>query len=94
MKEYASKDYTDCDCFIGVFLSHGYLHFNKQYIMGKDQGAMFHEHLTDVFKENESLFEKPKIFWIDVCRGNEKESEYSKSKSENKTKPMDSSDNK
>ena len=79
MKEYASKDYTDCDCFISVFLSHGYLLQNKQYIMGTDQGAMFHEHLTDVFKETESLFKKPKIFWMDVCRGNETEPVYTKS---------------
>jgi hypothetical protein len=79
MKKYASKDYTSCDCFIGVFLSHGYLLSNKQYIMGTDQGAMFEEHLTDVFRETESLYEKPKIFFIDCCRGDQYEPIYSKS---------------
>ena len=79
MKEFASRDYTDCDCFIGVFLSHGYLLNNKQYIMGIDQGAMFNEHLTDIFRETKSLNEKPKIFFVDVCRGDEDEPYYSKS---------------
>ncbi len=79
MNEFAHKDYTECDCFIGVFLSHGYLLNNTQFIMGIDQGVMFHEHLTDVFRQTESLNEKPKIFFMDVCRGDEDEPYYSKS---------------
>ena len=57
MKEYAEKDFTYCDCFIGVFLSHGFLENNKQYIKSKDgtNGASS-EDLTDPFKNNKSVF--------------------------------------
>jgi hypothetical protein len=69
MKKYSNEDYIDYDCFICVFLSHGYLSFNKEYIMGTDEGVKF-EDLIYYFKKSKSLFEKPKIFFMDVCRGN------------------------
>lgn len=78
MKKYSNEDYTDCDCFICVFLSHGYLRFNKEYIMGTDEGVKF-EDLIYYFKKSTSLFEKPKIFFMDVCRGNLNEPMCSKS---------------
>ena len=80
MKEYAGKDFINCDCFIAVFLSHGFLENNKQYIKSREgnNGASFEE-LTDRFKKNGSLFEQPKIFFFDVCRGLKKEPIYSKS---------------
>jgi hypothetical protein len=77
MEKYANKDYTDCDCFVAVFLSHGDLVCNRQRIMGVDQGVFF-EDLIDVFKKTRTLFEKPKLFFMDVCRGDQKES-YNKS---------------
>ncbi len=80
MKKYANEiDYTDCDCFIAVFLSHGKLHHNQQYIYGIDQSMKFHEHCTDVFKKTKTLIHKPKIFFIDLCRGKQEEPSYSKS---------------
>jgi len=91
MEEYARKDFTNCDCFIAVFLSHGFLVNNKQYIKSSEStnGASFEE-LTDPFKFNESLFEKPKIFFFDLCRGRKKEPIYSKSMEDNKAKPLSS----
>jgi len=82
MKDYATiKDYTDCDCFIAVFLSHGYLSpTNKQFIVAADsEGVEFHENLTDIFRGTKSLFDKPKIFFVDACRGNKEELGCSKS---------------
>ena len=91
MKEYARKDFTNRDCFIAVFLSHGFLVNNKQYIKSREStnGASFEE-LTDPFKCNESLFEKPKIFFFDLCRGQKKEPNYSKSMEDNKSDPCSS----
>ncbi len=74
MEKYANKDYTDCDCFVAVFLSHGDLVCNRQRMMGVDQGVFF-EDLIDVFKKTRTLFEKPKLFFMDVCRGDQKESD-------------------
>jgi hypothetical protein len=80
MKKCANEiDYTECDCFIAVFLSHGKLHNNEQYIYGIDQSMKFHENCTDVFKRTETLIEKPKIFFMDFCRGKEDEPTCSKS---------------
>lgn len=80
MKEYANdKDYTDCDCFIAVFLSHGKLLNNEQYIYGTDKSMKFHQNCTDVFKKTETLIKKPKLFFIDICRGKEDEPTCSKS---------------
>ncbi len=91
IKEYAGKDFTNCDCFIAVFLSHGFLVNNKQHIKCKEStnGVSFEE-LTDPFKYNKSLFEKPKIFFFDLCRGDKEEPIYSKSMTDNKTNPWSS----
>jgi len=66
MEEYANKNYNDCDCFVGVFLSHGYKFGNKINIMGTDQEVLFNEELTDAFKGTKTLNEKPKIFFVDI----------------------------
>jgi len=84
IKIYAQDtNFTDCDCFICVFLSHGRLECNKEYIYGTDQSIMFHEHYTDIFKTTKTLIGKPKIFFMDLCRGNENEPIYSKSNDNN-----------
>jgi hypothetical protein len=67
MNGYAKKDFTHCDCFIGVFLSYGYLSFYKPFVMGTDQGILY-EQLVDVFKQTTSLSNKPKIFYMDIFK--------------------------
>ncbi len=37
------------------------------------EGVEFHENLTDIFRGTKSLFDKPKIFFVDACRGNKEE---------------------
>lgn len=93
MKTYAENvDFTDCDCFIAVFLSHGYRLNNEQYIMGKDHGVMFKVNIKDLFTKTKSLYKKPKIFFMDVCRGDKDEPPYSKSAVYSKVKPTNYED--
>lgn len=62
-------DYTDHDCFMAVFLSHGTSENNKQYIFGSDGNVVDLQNLIDPFIETKTLYGKPKIFFIDICRG-------------------------
>ena len=61
MSEYANKNYNECDCFVGVFLSHGCRINEKQHIMGTDENTSL-EDLIEMFKYTDSLRDKPKIF--------------------------------
>ena len=93
MKKYAENvDFTDCDCFIAVFLSHGYRLNNEQYVMGIDHGVMFKVNIKDLFTKTKSLYKKPKIFFMDVCRGDKDEPPYSKSAINSKVIPTNYED--
>lgn len=70
MTKYANENYDECDCFIGVFLSHGCRINDKQFIMGIDENASL-EDLIGKFEYNKSLQDKPKIFFVDACRKEE-----------------------
>lgn len=65
--EYSSFDYTNDDCFVCVFMSHG----NDGILLGSDEKKIQIEKLVEPFKECPSLIEKPKIFLIQACRGDE-----------------------
>ncbi len=94
MKIYSENvDFTDCDCFIAVFLSHGYRLNNEQYIMGIDHGVMFKVNIKDLFTKTKSLYKKPKIFFMDVCRGDKDEPPFSKS-ADSKAEPTNCEDEK
>ena len=83
MKDYALTSHADYDCFMAVFLSHGTLENNEEYIKATDKLVALKE-LTDPFSTNKTLIGKPKIFFCDFCRGIEKEKRlaaYSASKS-------------
>ena len=71
-------DHSDRDCLMVVFLSHGYIENNVQYICGVDEGVLLTK-LTDPFITCQSLEDKPKIFFCDVCRGSKREPDYAKS---------------
>lgn len=67
LDELAAEDFTDCDCLLVVILSHG---LDGNYIFAKDKPYL----ITDLFNrftpENcKSLAGKPKIFFIQACRG-------------------------
>jgi hypothetical protein len=62
----AAKDYSECDCFICVILSHG----EEGVVYGTDKPVEITE-LTKYFKGDKcpSLVGKPKLFIIQACRG-------------------------
>lgn len=64
----AAKDHRDADCFVGVILSHG----EKDKIYGVD-GPIETNDIFQYFKgfACETLAGKPKIFFIQACRGHQ-----------------------
>lgn len=62
----ANQDHSDADCFVGVMLSHG----EKDTIYGTD-GAIELQEIFQFFKGHncKSLAGKPKLFFIQACRG-------------------------
>lgn len=65
-KDAASEDHSNADCFVGVLLSHG----EKDNVYGTDRAVGFKD-IFSLFSGNkcESLAGKPKIFFIQACRG-------------------------
>ena len=62
----AANNHTDCDCFVCVILSHG----EDGIVFGTDEAVEIKQ-LTDYFKGDEclTLVGKPKLFFIQACRG-------------------------
>jgi len=60
----AKIDYSDADCLVCCLLSHG----EEGLIYGTD-GSVEIEHLIAPFKFNRTLVGKPKLFFIQACRG-------------------------
>ena len=83
MKYFAQEvDHTNVDCFMAVFLSHGTTNdiTNEQYICAIDEDVALTD-LTEPFLSTQTLHQKPKMFFCDVCRGNKKEPPDAKSMS-------------
>lgn len=68
MKKYAFMDHTDNDCFACAILSHG----EEGVVYGRN-GKIEIKKLLEPFKGNfcDSLAGKPKLFFIQACRGTE-----------------------
>lgn len=64
----AMEDHTDADCFVGVILSHG----ETDVVYGTD-GPVELQDIFQHFKGHncKTLVGKPKIFFIQACRGNQ-----------------------
>ncbi len=79
MQRFAQEvDHTNRDCFMAVFLSHGFTNDkNEQFVCAIDEGVRLID-LTDPFKACRTLDEKPKIFFCDLCRGGNREPDYAK----------------
>jgi hypothetical protein len=72
MNEFASKDYTESDCFLCLIISHGGQIENKGPVMyGTDGQNKIIKDLIEPFKSNQTLEGKPKIFLINACQGSE-----------------------
>jgi hypothetical protein len=80
MKHYAQEvDHTNVDCFMAVFLSHGFANNEKNELVvcAIDECVRLTD-LTEPFKACSTLDEKPKIFFCDFCRGGNREPDYAK----------------
>ena len=70
VKTYAQRDYTNDSCFICFFMSHGKeLENGKWIIKGTDSVDIGITESMNAFKFTDSLRNKPKLFFIQACRG-------------------------
>jgi len=75
MQEQATLDHRKCDCFLCVIMSHG----NQENILTSDNEEISFEQIMAPIKTCDSLVNKPKLFFIQACRG-ENDAEFSSSK--------------
>lgn len=72
LKELASRNYENFDCFLCVVMSHG----NQDKIVTYDSQFISFDELMAPIKSCPSLVNKPKLFFFQACRGeNQMESE-------------------
>ena len=93
LKQIVLFDHKDFDCFLCVVMSHG----NEDNIATKDNKLITFEEIMAPIKSCPSLFDKPKMFFFQACRG-EKEMESrassaSSTKSSRGAQPDDGSSN-
>lgn len=65
MKKLANENYSKYDCVIVAILSHG----EDGYVYGLDEKPIPVEEITGYFKSSTSLAGKPKLFFLQSCRG-------------------------
>ena len=66
--EYATHDYTSYGCLIIFIMSHG----DKSKIISSDSKEIDLSEFITPLKRNHTLKSKPKVFFIQACRGNNK----------------------
>jgi hypothetical protein len=64
MNKLAREDHSRADCFLSVILTHG----DKDCVFGTDASVEI-DGLLQPFRHNKSLAGKPKLFFIQACRG-------------------------
>ncbi|XP_059427418.1 caspase 8, apoptosis-related cysteine peptidase, like 1 [Carassius carassius] len=67
IKELAERDHSQMDAFVCCILSHG----EKGSVLGIDGKPVLICELTQPFAECHTLVNKPKLFFIQACQGNE-----------------------
>ncbi len=66
LNKYAGRDHSNKDCFLCVFSSHG----NEAGFMTSDRKLIdLTSEIPQIFSGKSSLNGKPKLFFIDACRG-------------------------
>ena len=70
-KDTSEKDFSKYDCFICIILSHG----SADGILGTDDIPIQVDYITSLFRGTKcpSLRDKPKLFFIQACRGIEQD---------------------
>ncbi len=67
LKEYSNKEYSKMSCFIMFIMSHG----EKGTICASDNSSIYLTEFIDPFKTNRTLKNKPKLFFVQACRGDQ-----------------------
>ncbi|XP_073708334.1 caspase 8, apoptosis-related cysteine peptidase, like 1 [Garra rufa] len=67
LKEFAERDHSQMDAFACCILSHG----EKGSVLGIDGKPVPIRELTNLFANCHTLVNKPKLFFIQACQGNE-----------------------
>ena len=62
-------DYTDVGCVLVFIMSHGDNESGSDYIFGKDDLKVYLTDFIEPFKTVKSLKNKPKMFFVQACRG-------------------------
>ena len=75
MQEQATIDHRNSDCFLCVIMSHG----NQERIVTSDNEEISFEQIMAPIKTCASLVNKPKLFFIQACRG-ENDAEFASPK--------------
>jgi caspase 7 len=75
MQEQATLNHRNSDCFLCVIMSHG----NQEKIVASDNKEISFEQIMAPIKTCDSLVNKPKLFFIQACRG-ENDAEFASSK--------------
>ena len=65
LAEYGKRDCSNDDCFVCAIMSHG----DRNIVMGTDWKPCGENELKKPIKDNKTLKGKPKIFFIQACRG-------------------------
>ena len=60
-----NSNHTTSDCFLLVVMSHG----NKDYIVTSDNQTLHFENIMEIIKSCTFLYNKPKFFLFQACRG-------------------------
>ena len=71
VREKATSDHSSYDAFIFAILTHG----EEGFVYGID-GTLRIREITSKFKNNKTLAGKPKIFFFQACRGEQKDTFY------------------
>ncbi|XP_077557157.1 caspase-1-like [Haemaphysalis longicornis] len=66
LQKLGEQDYSQDDCFVCWILTHG---IEQGYLYTFDGGKMTEENFMSPFRENKGLLGKPKLFFIQACRG-------------------------
>ena len=71
IKMYADRDHKESSCFICFVMSHGTKQRkDKWYIKGSDwENVNVYNEIINAFKSTKTLINKPKLFFIQACRG-------------------------
>ena len=88
IREIAKRNFSEDSCFICFIMSHG----NRgNAITTADLNQVYLNEFVDPFKANDTLKNKPKLFFVQTCRGNNEMNNYDNDQMDGEVYETDSS---